>query len=100
MRIHFTLTLIMFISCSAFGQVDSKKIKEQAELTAKALLQDDYETLLRYTYPKLIEMVGGPDRMISLIKKGKTEMAQQGISFETVTIGLPSKTVKAGEENH
>ena len=56
-RIHFTLTFLL-ISCSAFGQVDDKKIKEQAELTAKSLLQDDYETLLRFTHPKVIELVG------------------------------------------
>lgn len=99
MKIHCTLTFIL-ISCFTFGQVDNKKVKEQAELTAKSLLQGDYETLLRFTYPKVIEMVGGRERMISLIKKGKVEMGQQGISFETVTIGEPSKTVKAGEEIH
>ncbi len=62
-------------------QVDKTKIKEQAELTAKSLLEDDYETLLRFTYPKVIEMVGGEDKMISLIKKGKVDMGQQGITL-------------------
>ena len=38
--------------------------------------------------------------MVSIIKKGKVEMEQQGISFETVTIGKPSETVKAGDEIH
>lgn len=99
MRQYLTLTLLLLTSHS-FGQVDSKKIKEQAELTAKALLQDDYETLIKFTYPKVVEMVGGRDKMISLIKKGKIEMAQQGISFETVIIGEPSKTVNAGNEIH
>ncbi len=99
MKKYFALTLIL-ITCSAFGQVDNKKIKEQAELTAKSLLQDDYETLIKFTYPKVIEMVGGREKMISLVKKGKVEMGQQGISFETVTIGEASKTVKAGQEIH
>jgi hypothetical protein len=38
--------------------------------------------------------------MISLIKRGKIEMGQQGISFHKVTIGEPSKTVTAGNEIH
>jgi len=92
--------LLVFLTAAAFGQVDSNVIKEQAELTAKALLNDDYETLIRFTYPKVIELVGGRDKMISLIKNGKIEMGKQGISFESVIIGTPSKTVIAGSEIH
>src|SRR5688572_33189508 len=96
-KLTFLLTLL---TTAAFGQVDSKVIKEQAELTAKALLNDDYETIIKFTYPKVIELVGGRDRMISLIKKGKIEMGQQGISFDKVTIGKPSKALIAGDEIH
>jgi hypothetical protein len=92
--------LLALLTTTCFGQVDSNVIKEQAELTAKALLNDDYETVIRFTYPKVIELVGGRDKMISLIKKGKIEMGQQGISFDKVTIGNPSKTVIAGDEIH
>lgn len=99
MKTYFTLVCLL-VSFSTFGQVDNKTIKEQAEETGQSLLRGDYETLLKFTYPRVIEMVGGKDRMISLIKKGKVEMEQEGVSFETVTIGEPSETVKAGEELH
>ncbi|HET6542910.1 MAG TPA: hypothetical protein VFG46_20630 [Chryseolinea sp.] len=92
--------LLTFLTTLTFAQVDSDVIKKQAELTAKALLNDDYETLIKFTYPKVIELVGGRDKMISLIKKGKIEMGQQGISFDKVIIGKPSKTVIAGDEIH
>ena len=95
----FTI-LLALLTTATFGQVDSNVIKEQAELTAKALLNDDYETLIRFTYPKVIELVGGRDKMISLIKNGKIEMGQQGISFQSVIIGKPSQTVIAGSEIH
>lgn len=91
---------LIFLTTLAFTQDDSKRIKEQAELTASALLQGDYETLIKFTYPKIVEMVGGKESMISLIKKGKIEMNQQGISFDEVTIGDPSNIVKAGDEIH
>ena len=92
--------LLTFLTTLTFAQVDSDVIKKQAELTAKALLNDDYETLIKFTYPKVIELLGGRDKMISLIKKGKIEMGQQGISFDKVIIGKPSKTVIAGDEIH
>jgi hypothetical protein len=96
---QLTFLLALFTTPS-FGQVDSKVIKDQAESTAKALLNDDYETIIKFTYPKVIELVGGRDKMISLIKKGKIEMGQQGITFDRVIIGKPSKTVIAGDEIH
>jgi hypothetical protein len=96
---HLTL-LLTLLAAACYGQVDSKAIKEQAELTGKALLNDDFETIIKFTYPKVIELVGGRDKMVSLIKKGKIEMAQQGISFDKVTIGNPSKAVIAGDEIH
>ena len=92
--------LLTFLTTLTFAQVGSDVIKKQVELTAKALLNDDYETLIKFTYPKVIELVGGRDKMISLIKKGKIEMGQQGISFDKVIIGKPSKTVIAGDEIH
>ena len=92
--------LLTFLTTLTFAQVDSDVIKKQAELTANALVNDDYETLIKFTYPKVIELVGGRDKMISLIKKGKIEMGQQGISFDKVIIGKPSKTVIAGDEIH
>ena len=93
----FLLTLLNTVS---FAQIDSRVIKELAELTANALLNDDYETVIKFTYPKVIELVGGRDKMISLIKKGKAEMKEQGIAFDKVIIGQPSKTVIAGNEIH
>ena len=96
---QFTFLLALLTSPS-FAQVDTAVIKEQAELTAKALVNDDYETVIKFTYPKVIELVGERARMISIMKKGKSEMKEQGISFDKVTIGKPSETVIAGDEIH
>ena len=69
------LTLILtLLTTIVFGQVDNRVIKQQAESTANAILSDDYETLIRFTHPRVIELVGGREKMISLIKKGKVEI--------------------------
>lgn len=96
----YLLVVLTLLTTLAFGQVDSKRIKEQAEITARALLQEDFESLIKHTYPEIVKMLGGEEKMISLIRKGKIEMGQQGISFEKVTIGNPSRTVNAGDEIH
>ena len=95
------LVFVLTLSTTfAFGQEAKNRIKEQAELTATALLQNDYETLIEHTYPGVIEAIGGRDKMISIIKDGRVEMERQGISFESVTIGDPTETVEAGDEIH
>lgn len=96
-----SLTLLLILaSAFSFGQVDPAKIKEQAEQMASALLHGDYETMVKFTHPKVVELIGGRDKMISLLKNGTLEMQQQGISFESVIIGEPSSIVKAGEDLH
>ena len=99
MKNYVTLLLIL-TAVGGFGQVDPAKIKEQAQQTANALLQGDYETLMKFTHPKVIELIGGRDKMMTLLKNGTVEMQQQGVSFESVAIGDPSPTVKAGDELH
>jgi hypothetical protein len=99
MRLFLILLLALFFHCS-FGQADPQKIKTQAELTAQALLKGDYETFIEFTYPKVIEMLGGKEKMMAMLKNGTMEMEQQGIGFESVTIGTPSASVQAGEEIH
>jgi hypothetical protein len=99
MRKYLTLGLIIWATFAS-AQVDSTKVKEQAEIMARALLQNDYETFITFTYPAVIDMIGGKESMISLIKKGKEDMDLKGISIVRVIIGSPSKIVKAGKEIH
>jgi hypothetical protein len=92
------ILVLTFLSTASFAQINNADIKKQAESTARALLTSDYETLIKFTYPKVIELVGGREKMISLIKNGRIEMSIQGVSFDKVIIGTPSKTVAAGTE--
>lgn len=92
--------LIMFLSSCLYSQDYSKAIKEQAEITAKALVSNDLEVMIKHTYPKLVTNMGGKEKFFSLIKQGKAQMAMQGIELEKVTVGTPGKTVIAGDEIH
>jgi hypothetical protein len=95
------ILVLLLVPTLVSAQVDGWVIKKQAEQLAMAVLSDDYQTIIKFTYPKVVESLGGPDKMIAIIKKGNTEMANQGISFHKVIIGEQSgKVVNAGNEIH
>lgn len=95
-----TFIIIVAIVQLLVSQTHSEEIKKQAEIAAKALVDGDYETLIKYTYPKLIERMGGKDYFMNIINAGKAQMASQGTTLEKFTIGTPSDVVKAGNELH
>jgi len=76
----------------------SKTIKEQAEMMGKFLLKKDFMSFCNYTYPKIIEMMGGRQKMIEVMEKGSKEMLSEGTDFLSVAFGEPSKIITIGNE--
>jgi hypothetical protein len=66
-------------------------IKQHAETCAAALANNDYELFAKYTHPKLVEGLGGKERLILQIKNGMDQMSARGFSIQEVTIGSPGK---------
>jgi len=95
------ISFILISVCSVgYSQIDTKTIKDQAKVTAEATINSDFETLLKFTHPTVIKMIGGKDKMLHILKTGKEEMDKEGIKFLKVDIGKPSKTYQAGNEIH
>jgi hypothetical protein len=65
-----------------------------------AFMNSEYKTLVKYTYPKVVQMMGGEQQMINIVDKSISEMKEQGYSFKSVQIGLTNQRVKAGKEIH
>lgn len=76
----------------------SMKIIEQAEKMAQLLLDKDFSAFCKYTYPKIIEMMGGKQKMIEIMEKGSKEMLSEGTDFLKITFGNPSKLINTGNE--
>jgi hypothetical protein len=105
MRIkHYT-----FFICAAFflfscgnKEADNSKlastVKEQANKMGQFLVTKDYKSFAKMTYPKLVEMMGGEDRMIDAMKGGSQETGGASVEILSVTIGDVSKIIKAGAE--
>lgn len=73
-------------------------VKEQANQMGQALIKKDFKGFAKFTYPKIAEMMGGQEKMISEMQTGFQQMDAAGYAFEKITIGEPSKIVTAEKE--
>ena len=95
----FKLIILLLLPLSVFAQ-DTGLVKRQANGVAKALLNNDFKTVIAGTYPKAVEIAGGKEKLLNMMAAGMSQMKAQGFSFQKVTIGSPGKFYKAGTEIH
>ncbi len=82
------------------AQSISENIKLQAETMATAFEDKDYSLLLDYTYPKILEIGGGKDMMLQLVKEAIDQINADGYFIDSVTVGQPGDIFEAGNELH
>ena len=64
----------------------------------KSLFEKDYKTFAKYTYPAIVKMIGGEDKMAQKLKKSFEQMESQGISFTNCSIETPTLFVRCKNE--
>ena len=88
------ITLLLFSGLSLAQSLTEAQqrtnVKEQAEKMGKALLAKDLKTFISYTYPRVVESMGGKEKMEEFMKK---QMADGGPDFQSITIGEPSRFI-------
>lgn len=88
--------LLIFISSISFAQT-KEELKgyalRDAKLTSEATLNMDFETVLKHTYPKIIEVMGGKEKALELIKTAFDGMKAQGMVFEKAEVKQVSSVV-------
>jgi len=94
------LTVILFSSrtIAQSGFDTSAVIKQEAKKMCDGFMQSDFKTLAKFTYPKIVEMMGGAEKMDATLKKSFADMASQDITFLSVSTGGPSKIIHEGKE--
>lgn len=106
MRRLFTILVLIFLtsntvlSQSQSIKFDTSNLKKQATEMAESFMLSDYKTLVKYTYPKVVQMMGGEQKMLNSINEGLTEMKEQGYIIKSVQVGLTDQSVMAGKEIH
>ncbi|HTD42046.1 MAG TPA: hypothetical protein VK671_15565 [Mucilaginibacter sp.] len=89
---------VLLFSFHALAQGHKEKIRLTAQLMVDATIKEDYSTVLDYTYSKLLEVHGGKDSVLYVIKEGLKKMKDQGMEFVIVNaiIGDPGNEIKLG----
>jgi hypothetical protein len=80
--------------------IDSASLKRQALEMSTSLIRADYKTFIKFTYPKVVEMMGGEEKMINYLKKEIEQMKNDGYAFKSIDVGLTAQKVRAGKEIH
>ncbi|HYV34402.1 MAG TPA: hypothetical protein VE988_01785 [Gemmataceae bacterium] len=79
--------------------VDVKGIaKRQVEDVNNALVKEDYAKVIDLTYPKVIELGGGREKMIGALKASMSDLKTKGFALMSNKVDDPSEPVAAGDE--
>jgi hypothetical protein len=94
----FSITFVL-AGVALVAQADEKTaaIRADAQKCAEAALKADYDSMVRYTHPRVVRMMGGKDKMIEAVKKSMAQMQQQGAEFSAASVGEPETPKKIGE---
>ena len=93
-KLNKLVMLVLLASClSAFSQTKDGALKD-AKITSKATLEMDFETVLDHTLPKVVDLMGGKEAALTLLKSTFASMKTQGFVFEKADILSVSEIVK------
>lgn len=61
------------------------------------MVKSDCNAMVAYTHPRLVELMGGKEVMIAMIKKMTKEQQAKGIGFESFSLKTPEEPKKIGK---
>src|SRR5882724_3644825 len=81
-RLLASLALLGFVGAPAgkAGDQDAlAALHAQGKAAAKATFDGNYEKLADYTYPKLVELIGGKEKLVATTKALMKSLEEKGI---------------------
>jgi hypothetical protein len=100
-KIFFLIMISVSLKFDAISQdIDTNKLKRQATEMAESFMKGDYAKLVKYTYPKVVEMMGGPEKMIQTLKKSLDDIKSKGYTILSAKVALTPLKAQAGKEIH
>ena len=104
---YMNIIILYYLFSIEFGYGQTKpatnvsltsRIQQQANIMGEAFLKSDYITFAKYTYPALLNAMGGENKMASTLSQTINDMYLKGMSFSSIYIDDPSKIVKNHNE--
>ncbi|TCD10763.1 hypothetical protein EZ449_07700 [Pedobacter frigidisoli] len=95
-KIKVLAVLFLFIGC-AKAQIYLDSLDKQSKAMVLAFKENDFQTLLKYTHPKIISLMGGVDSALVTLKKGVEIIKERGVSYIEVSTGKYEQIIKLGQ---
>jgi hypothetical protein len=99
MKILLSLLLLATVTHAQTFKPTPKQtatLRYQATDCANALLHQNYIQLAYYTYPPIIQAMGGQDKMVQKLTETLGEMQSHGAAFKAITIGDVKQITRSG----
>jgi hypothetical protein len=92
--------LVAITVCAQLASADpqTQRIRTIATENSAALTSGNYARLVDLTYPKLVEMIGGRDKMIEVLRSGTEDMKAHGSAILGAEVAEPPEIVTAGDK--
>jgi hypothetical protein len=99
MRTLSLIVALLFIASPARAdeKIDVEKAVEQAKVVAKAVLDGDFAKVADFTHPKVVEIMGGREKMIAQTKAIMKTLKDMGVEIKSHTVGKPAEPVIDGK---
>jgi hypothetical protein len=92
---RLTNPLVLLIVCGITARADeetpSARVKKKAEEVCQAVVKGDYAKLVDLTYPKVVKLMGGRDKMIAAVTESIKKLKDEGFVIQSVKVGEPSE---------
>jgi hypothetical protein len=75
------------------------RLHAQAEESSRAFMEGNFERLADFTHAKVVELMGGREKMAEFVRKGMADMKEQG--FETLSYtpaAAPTQVLREGRQ--
>lgn len=102
MKRLFTLIVAIIYVNTSYAQIDIEKAKEQlykqVEMMGTHFINQEFKSYVQFCYPKVLEMIGGRERMIEILEMQASQMANENVRFTRISFGEPTSIIEMGSE--
>jgi hypothetical protein len=92
----FLLLVLIGVDARADDASKSAVVKKAVEI-GEAIKKEDYAKVIDLTYPKVIELMGGREKMIATLETGMKQLKEQGFAFRSLEVGEPGEFLAEGK---
>lgn len=93
---RITLIILVATLChshTTLAQTSRDNLKIQLRAYTDAFIQRDFEGLVKSMPPKMVEVLGGPERAVAFHQQIFDSLERQNLTFKTITLGEPTQIV-------